>query len=297
MWAWALAFWCVACGGSDDASAPPGDAGVDQAGGAGGGGSGGSAGSAGSSGSSGAGTGGTGGSSGSGGSAGVGGSGAVVGDGYIFAKQTSTGHDVSATFDLWQPSPLCTFRNAGPCRLDMCALATTHADAGEVAVSVGALRRAPAQSPPGVYSGTWDGPFWQPGESVRFTSAGAAGPAIDETVTGPAEFTLIEPVPESTVPASRSQAFRARWSGGQYGTAVIAFVGNTASRQSLHVKCSFDAALGEGLVPAGALTELDPAQPVTLVALVESYRSFTTDGWILRVAARTDSVSANVVLQ
>jgi hypothetical protein len=298
---WVLGLWCAACGGSEQASPPPSDAGADQAGGASGtsgnggnagtGASGGNAGNGGSGGS-----GGSSGSAGSGGSAGAGGSGAVVGDGYIFAQQSDVQHFLSASFDLWQPMPLCTFRNAGPCRLDLCAAPTAHADAGEVAATVGTQRRVAMVSMPGVYSSNWGGQLWQPGDSIQLTSAGAEGPAVNETVIGPGPFTLIEPAPASTVGASQSRPFRARWSGGANGSAVVAFSGRALTGETLQVKCSFDAAPGEGEIPAGALAELDPAQRVTLVAFAESYKSFSVDGWLMRVAARTASVSASVTL-
>jgi hypothetical protein len=132
---------------------------------------------------------------------------------------------------------------------------------------------------------------------VRLFAAGADVPAFEESVQGPALFTLIEPAPATTVPVSRTQPLRVRWSGGDFGSAVVAFSGRALSAQSLQVKCSFNAALGEAMVPTDALADFDPAQRITLVAFAEGYKRLDRGGWLLRVAARTPSVSATVALQ
>ena len=293
-WLLVVGYWCAACGG-EEASSPASDAGVDQMGGASasGGSSGSGASSGGGSGGSGA-TGGSAGANGSGGSAG----GAVVGDGYVFVQQSAAEHQLLATFDLWTPTPLCTFREVGPCRIDLCFEPTAHASAGQIAVSVGAVTRSVTPNlDGGPNQGSWTGQLWQPGETLRISAAGADVPAFEESVQGPAPFTLIEPTPGTTVPIVRTQPVRARWSGGDFGTAVIALAGRALSTQSLQVKCSFNAALGEGSVPSEALTDLDPAQRTTLVAFAEGYKRLDRGGWFLRVAARTQSVSATVALQ
>ena len=290
-WLLAAGYWCLACGG-DDASGAPADAGADRAGGVGG-----SAGSAGSGGS--VGTAGSGASSGSAGSSGTAGSpGETVGDGYIFVQQSATQHQLLATFDLWTPAPLCTYRDVGPCRIDLCTAPTMRASAGEVGASVGTVTRSVTpNADAGPNQGSWPGQLWQPGETVRLFATGAAVPAFEESVPGPAPFTLIEPAPGTTVPGSRTQPLRVRWSGGDFGNAVVAFTGRALSTQAVQVKCSFNAALGEGSVPAEALSDLDPAQRTTLVALAEGYKRLERGGWLLRVGARTQSVTATVVLQ
>jgi hypothetical protein len=222
----------------------------------------------------------------------------VVGDGYIFVQQSASAHQLLANFDVWTPSPLCTFRDAGPCRIDRCSDPTVHASAGQIGVSVGSVTRtATPNLDAGANQGSWTGQLWQPGETVRIFAAGAEVPAFEESVQGPAPFTLIEPAPGGTVGVLRAQPLRVRWSGGDFGTAVVAFAGRTTSGQSLQAKCSFNAALGESSVPPEALVDLDAAQRVTLVSFAEGYKTFNGSGWLLRVGARTQSVAATVVLQ
>jgi hypothetical protein len=310
-----LGFSCFACGGDDASPAPPADAGSNQTGGTGAGGSGGNSGSAGNGGSSGsggnagAGSGGDAGGGSGGTSAGAGGTGGggaggsagqTVGEGYIFVQQSASQHQLLATFDVWTPMPLCTYREIGACRLDLCTPPTVHASAGQVGASVGTVTRtaAGADAGAGANQGTWPGQLWQPGETVRLFATGAEVPAFEETVPGPAPFTLIEPAPSAMIGVSRAQPLRVRWSGGDFGSAVVALVGMSVSAGSpLQVKCSFSAALGEGSVPAEALSDLDPAQRTTLVAFAEGYKRLDRGGWLLRVGARTTSVSATVVLQ
>jgi hypothetical protein len=298
--AWVLGLSCFACGGDDASSAPPADAGTDQMGGTGAGGSGGNSGSAGSGGNAGGGSGGT--SAGAGGTSGGGaggGAGQTVGDGYVFIQQSASQHQLLATFDVWTPMPLCTYREVGACRLDLCTPPTAHASAGQVGASVGTVTRTATGADAGANQGTWPGQLWQPGETVRLFATGAEVPAFDETVPGPAPFTLIEPAPSTMIGVSRAQPLRVRWSGGDFGSAVVALVGMSVSaRTPLQVKCSFNAALGEGAVPVEALTDLDPAaQRTTLVAFAEGYKRLDRGGWLLRVGARTTSISATVVLQ
>jgi hypothetical protein len=141
------------------------------------------------------------------------------------------------------------------------------------------------------------GQLWTPGQSVRLVSVGDTVPPLDVTVAGPSPFSLIEPNLQAPVVVSRAAGLRVRWSGGTAAQLVAALVSNTASGRQLQVKCSFDAAAGEGMIPPEALTDLVAGAQTSFVAVGEGYQAQTIQGWLLRAAARTRSVSQSVTIQ
>ena len=84
-----------------------------------------------------------------------------------------------------------------------------------------------------------------------------------------------------------------RWSGGDFGSAVFGISDYTAG-QFTRIKCSYDSALGEASIPAEAIAPFAAAQSVTLQALTEGYKAWTTGGWLIRVGARTDFATATL---
>lgn len=259
-------------------------------------GAGGSAGAAGS-----AGTAGSGGSAGSGGNAGSGGLGAlpddVEGDGFVFASQGPSGWTLRASFGSWEPSPLCTFSDEGPCRIDTCAPATVYAAGGRVGVAIGDAEYTLDSTSSGLAQRSGSGALWAPGEIVRFFIEGGTVPAVDESVTAPGPFTLTAPPADGTFSVPRSQSLTARWTGGQHGTVVIALTGKTPAGQDVQVKCSFESASGAGTIPVSALSRLAPGEPGYLVALAEGYKVMLVEKWLLRVAARTEGVTVRVAYE
>jgi hypothetical protein len=290
---WVAGLCCAACSGEDAvAFTPASDSGVAATGGTGAG----SSGSGGSGGSSNDAAGGTCGSGADGG--GTGGSGGeLAGEGYLFVYQAAADYRLVGSFESWKPTALCSYSEVGPCRIDRCAEAMVMVSAGTVFVSAGAKRQtASYDSSTGIYGGDWLGELWQPGQAVRFVASGAEVPALDETVIGPAPLTLLEPAPGSTVSVSRTAPLRVRWSGATYGTAVFG-ISDYTSGQFTRIKCSYDPALGEAMLPAEVLTPFDASDAVTLQALSEGYKSWTSGGWSIRVGARAEFVSATLDFQ
>ena len=291
---WLAGLGCAACSGEDTvAFTPVADGG---AAGSGAGGGGGSSASAGSSGSSSDAAGGTGGSGADAGDAG-GSGGELAGEGYLFVYQAAADYRLMGSFESWKPTALCSTSQIGPCRLDHCAEAMLTASAGTVFVSSGARRQtASFDSLTGVYGGDWLGQLWQPGQSVRFVASGADVPALDETVIGPAPLTLLEPAPGATVSVSRTAPLRVRWSGASFGSVVFG-INDYADGRFTRLKCSYDAGLGEALIPPEALAAYGSTDQVVIQALTEGYKSWTSGGWLIRVGARTEFVSVTLDFQ
>jgi len=296
----------VSLGCSDDAaSSPPGDGGAETGGAAGAqtGGTGASGGQGAAGGSDTGGIGGTGGTGG--GTGGVGGSSEVpIGDGFVLISQSSGSWQSYADFESWPTAPRCASRNVGACRLETCiglTPASPRPHAGVITVTSGSLTRTLQPGINGDYQSVSEvGELWSPGQQVQITLAGAEAPAASMTLTGPATFTLTDPPVTSTLPIIRTQTLVVRWSGGTGGSVVAALTGTPlggAAGDSLQVKCSFDAAAGEGSIPATALGELDPSSQGSFHAFVEDYRITMVQGWQLRFSARRDSVLAQVVYQ
>jgi hypothetical protein len=285
-----------ACGG-DDAADPPGNPGAGAMGGSGG--------SGGSSGTGGGGAGGSGtGGSGAGGSGATGGSGGtggipedLLGDGFIVVEQRSADYRLLAMFDAWDPEPLCGVQDHGPCRIEVCILATLHRSAGRVGASSGSSEIS--MSPLGEnYEPVFQtGILWSAGAPVRLFAEGADAPAIDETVTGPGAFAVTAPSLAAPLAIDRSQDIEFRWSGGQGSSAVLAVAGRAAGGQDVQIKCSFDGALGQGAIPSSALSILEPSSTANLIAFAEGYRSLVLERWLIRVAARTEMLTAQVTYQ
>ena len=217
----------------------------------------------------------------------------MVGLGVVLVYQRLNDHLVDAYFARFRPDAQCTTREQGVCRVERCIDPSLVANAGELAVSVGGVRRVAEQIEPGVYVQRWQGVLWQPGDSVHVTAAGGDAPAIDVTMTAPAPITLLEPgLDGGTGVVSRSRDLRLRWSGGT-GTAAIGFTDGKRLPEIVRVKCSFDAKLGEGVVPAAVLSELTPGT-TPIYVFTEDNRTWFSQGWRLAVAARANLETTGV---
>jgi hypothetical protein len=211
----------------------------------------------------------------------------VVGLGVVLVYQRVNDHLVDAYFARFRPDAQCTTLEQGVCRVERCIDPSLGANAGELAVSVGGVRRVVEQIEPGLYMQGGQGALWQPGDSVHVTATGGDAPAIDVTVTAPAPITLLEPgLDGGTGVVSRSRDLRLRWSGGT-GTAAIGFTDGKRLPEIVRVKCSFDAKLGEGVVPAAVLSELTPGT-TPIYVFTEDNRTWFSQGWRLAVAARAN---------
>jgi hypothetical protein len=269
---------CVACGDPSGASASGRDAGT---GGSGSGGAGGSGGSA------------TGGSGGSDDSSAAGGSGGVpLGDGQIFAEQTTEplGFTLEATFESWESGPRCTSRTLGACRIDVCDRSSVpRRAAGTVGVSSGVVERtiSPIDT---LYPGINEAMrLWEDGASVRLFAQGGEVPGLDETLIGPGPLTVLEPLPTAgEVLVDRAQPLVARWSGGAGASVVVAVGGQNANEDNLTVQCSFSPSDGVGTVPSSELAELSPAWTAAVYVFAQDYRIVRLGVWQVRLATRRD---------
>jgi hypothetical protein len=218
-----------------------------------------------------------------------------VGLAIVLVYQRLNDHLVDAYFARFRPGAQCTTREQGTCRIDRCIDPSLAANAGELAVSVGGVRRVVEQSEQGAYVQDWPGTLWQPGDSVHVTAAGGDAPAIDVTLTAPAPITLVEPALDGgTNVVSRSRDLRVRWDGGTTGTAVVGFTDGTPFPEIVRVKCSFDVKLREAVVPAAVLSELTPGT-TPIYVFTEDNRIWFSQGWRLAVAARANLETRDVV--
>ena len=190
-----------------------------------------------------------------------------------FAEVPVGGGEFTAAFygSPLPPPPGCTFEvsDGGPCLVTMCpghvatdAGAVSLVSAGALTVTGGAFGDAGIEISPGnlgAYLYNTTGPMFSPGDTLTVSAAGASVPAFaTQSLVAPGAITLTSPVADSgTLSIDTSQSLDLAWTGGATGARFILELGASfTSGDAASAVCSWDATLGTGTVPAGALAPL-----------------------------------------
>ncbi len=170
-----------------------------------------------------------------------------------------------------EPAPGCSYAVAdgGPCLVTTCPSITPNdagpvslVTAGALTVTGGAFGDAGIDLGPdtlGSYLYNTVGPMFAPGDTITVSAAGATVPAFAaQSLVAPGPITLTSPTSDGgTFAIDTSKDLTVSWTGGSSGDHVFlglnAFFTSGASATAL---CSWDATLGQGTVPQGALAPL-----------------------------------------
>lgn len=203
-----------------------------------------------------------------------------------------------------QPVPGCATEVAdgGACAVTTCpghaptdAGPVTLASAGVLDVTGGAFGDAGVQIGAGnlgsyLYDTT--GPMFAAGDVLGVSAAGGTVPAfVEQTVVAPAAITVTMPQPDAgALVIPTSQSLGVTWAGGVTGDHVI-FTLNAffASGASASTACSWDAAIGQGTIPASVLAPLvtgtAQAGGTTAVWYQQAQTSFAAGRWAVTLLA------------
>jgi hypothetical protein len=138
---------------------------------------------------------------------------------------------------------------------------------------------------------------WLPGDAVRFRGAGAQAPAIDVSLAIP------PPLPPTEAPASGdvvnpAQDLPITWTPGTTAFVSAALLASKpASGDTIEVWCRFEAAGGEGSVPAAVLSELAPSGGASLILFSEDYTFALVQNWLVKASVRTSPVLRPITFQ
>ncbi|HEX3345439.1 MAG TPA: hypothetical protein VHS09_12735 [Polyangiaceae bacterium] len=212
-----------------------------------------------------------------------------------------------------QPPPGCTAEvvDGGGCAVTTCpghaptdAGVVTLASAGALDVTGGAFGDAGIQVGAdnlGSYLYNTTGPMFSPGDVLGVSAAGGTVPPFPvQSLTAPAAITLTAPQAGDAgllvVPTAQSLAVT--WTGGVTGDRVV-FTLNAflASGASASTACSWDAAAGQGTIPASALAPLvaGTAQPGGSTALWYQLAQTTFDAGRWAVTMQADIHGGSLV--
>lgn len=162
------------------------------------------------------------------------------------------------------------------------------ASAGEVRVSVAGASPAalPYDAASGNYVGSLPGLAWQSGDVVHFEATGGDVPAFSGEATVPDAVTVTRPVLGAGLELPRDADLAVTWTGGTHGRFAVALSTGSVGRTRFSVACWWNAADGQGSVPAAFLAPL-PVGPAWLTALTYVQTRIEVDTWTLRLEAET----------
>jgi hypothetical protein len=241
--------------------------------------------------------------------------GAVTGDGAAFGfiefSQVAVGGGqfVAAFYGTpLGPAPGCSYAvtDGGPCLVTTCPSKTptdaggvSLVTAGDLTVTGGAFGDSGIELGPdthGSYLYNTVGPMFSAGDTLSVTGAGATVPAFaTQTLVAPGPITITAPIGDAGVLSIPTTADLAvTWTGGTTGDRFFlnlsAFFTSGASASAL---CSWDATLGQGTVPASALTPLKGGTPQTNRSSALWYQqadtTFTAGRWTIAMRAFSSS--------
>jgi len=204
-----------------------------------------------------------------------------------------------------EPPPGCASQapDGGACVVTTCpghaptdAGLVVLASAGALDVTGGAFGDAGVQvgaDNVGSYLYNTTGPMFAPGDMLSVSGAGGTVPAFPaQTLTAPGAITVTAPLAgdAGTLVIPTAQSLVVTWTGGVAGAHVI-FTLNAffASGASASTACSWDAAAGQGTVPASALAPLvagtAQAGGSTAVWYQQAQTAFATGRWAVTMQA------------
>jgi hypothetical protein len=190
-----------------------------------------------------------------------------------FAQVAVGGGEFTAAFygSASPPPPGCTYQvsDGGPCLVTVCpgqspndAGTVSLVSAGALTVTGGAFGDAGIDIAPdnlGSYLYNTTGPMFSPGDTLTVSAAGATVPAFTaQALTAPGPIDLTAPAQDGGVlSVPTTQDLELTWTGGTTGAHFILGLDAVfTSGASASAVCTWDASLGSGTIPAGALAPL-----------------------------------------
>jgi hypothetical protein len=135
--------------------------------------------------------------------------------------------------------------------------------------------------------------LWSGGETLAVSAAGGVAPAFDLSMKAPAQIVLTAPVLTGTpLVIARGADMSVTWTGGTAGTLFVIELAATDPDHAYIIECTFDAAAGNGTIPAAAFTDT-PTGDGILNAYGRSKSATTSDGWAISATASTPVLNAS----